>query len=319
MVTRDVWSLRFNTNFEFQENALTLLETSLSENNLFGWRKYLSVGFNMDQGSVLLRPDLLRSQHPRHAPDAVRAALFYNSRETGDYEGNSQIASLRYPLYSLASRWGARRRRHPRRTRWRAAFAATAPAGRPGGDARRWTTCPYEYRRRVVTVDANAVRSFGARRSSSASRPGYLVDRRRSEVLPDFPGDAAQAALFLAAVGADRRAALGAVPALRAVHAALRRCCAISTPSTCARTAGSGPSFRARVSRGAARARRRPSRALGLGVAAGVAAAPAGGYGRCRSTRRRGGGTTTGAGSTSRRAGAFYAATPLIGRCFGSW
>src|SRR5437773_969893 len=46
VVTRDVWSLRFNTNFEYQGNALTLLETSLSENNLFGWRKYLSLGFN---------------------------------------------------------------------------------------------------------------------------------------------------------------------------------------------------------------------------------------------------------------------------------
>ena len=56
VVTRDIWSLRFNTNFEYQGNALTLFETSLSENNLFGWRKYLSVRLQLRPGQVLLRP-----------------------------------------------------------------------------------------------------------------------------------------------------------------------------------------------------------------------------------------------------------------------
>ena len=51
VVTRDIWSLRFNTNFEYQGNALTLLETSLSENNLFGWRKYLSMRLQLRPGA----------------------------------------------------------------------------------------------------------------------------------------------------------------------------------------------------------------------------------------------------------------------------
>ena len=56
---------------------------------------------------------------------------------------------------------------------------------------------PREYRRRVVTVDANAVRSFA---TSVIQRwtAGYLVDRRSSAVLPTFPGDAQMAELFLA-------------------------------------------------------------------------------------------------------------------------
>src|SRR5262249_45615743 len=106
VVTRDVWSLRFNTNFEYQGNALTLLETSLSENNLFGWRKYLSVGFNMDQGRYYYGPSYYDPNiHGTHLTLWTQA-LFYNSRETGAYEGNSQVVSLRYPLYSLATPWG---------------------------------------------------------------------------------------------------------------------------------------------------------------------------------------------------------------------
>jgi len=56
LVTRDIWSLRFNTNYEYQGNALTLFESSLSENNLFGWRKYLSFGFSFDQGKYYYGP-----------------------------------------------------------------------------------------------------------------------------------------------------------------------------------------------------------------------------------------------------------------------
>ena len=68
LVTRDVWSLRFNSNFEYQGNALTLLETSLSENNLFGWRKYLSAGFNMDQGRYYYGPTYYERPYSRPAP-----------------------------------------------------------------------------------------------------------------------------------------------------------------------------------------------------------------------------------------------------------
>jgi outer membrane protein assembly factor BamA len=55
-VTRDLWSLRFNTDFQFQKNTLSLLQTSLSENNLFGWRKYLAAGFELDQGRYGVGP-----------------------------------------------------------------------------------------------------------------------------------------------------------------------------------------------------------------------------------------------------------------------
>jgi len=99
LVTRDVWSLRFNTVFEYQANALTLLQTSLSENNLFGRRKYLSLGFSFDQGKYFYGPTYQDPNIRGTRLTLYSRALFYNSRATGEYEGNSQVAALRYPLF----------------------------------------------------------------------------------------------------------------------------------------------------------------------------------------------------------------------------
>ena len=49
VVTRDVWSLRLNTNFQVHDGTLHMLNTSISENNLLGWRKTAQLQFNMDQ------------------------------------------------------------------------------------------------------------------------------------------------------------------------------------------------------------------------------------------------------------------------------
>jgi hypothetical protein len=56
VVTRDVWSLRFNTDFEHQEGTLLRLNTSLSENNLFGLRKRVSFLFDLYQGTYSFGP-----------------------------------------------------------------------------------------------------------------------------------------------------------------------------------------------------------------------------------------------------------------------
>ena len=57
IVTRDVWSLRFNQDFEAQQNSLLYYTASLSENNLFGWRKYVAAVFVMDQGKMSMGPN----------------------------------------------------------------------------------------------------------------------------------------------------------------------------------------------------------------------------------------------------------------------
>jgi len=195
LVTRDLWSLRFNTDYEFQQNTFTRLETSLSENNLLGWRKYLAAAFGFDQGAYHYGPSYVDPNIHGTRLTLWTSASFYSSRSTGRYEGDYELASLHYPLYSLASRWGGgvdviHQDVVPRvfeGNDLRLVDLADAPGVR----------IPYEYRRRIVTVDASVVRSFGANLIQRVTA-GYLVDAHRSEVLPDFAGDASQARLFLA-------------------------------------------------------------------------------------------------------------------------
>ena len=194
-ITRDVWSLRLNTNFEYQGNALTLLQTSLSENNLFGWRKFLSVRFNMDQGTYNYGPDYFDPNIHGTRLTLRASTLFYNSRDTGNYEGNAQLVSLRYPLYALASKWGGGIDVVHQNVVARS-FRGNSLRLVDVADTPDMEMLPYEYRLRVLTVDGFAVRSWAGRFIQRVTA-GYLADRRSSAVLPDFPGDAMTAQLFL--------------------------------------------------------------------------------------------------------------------------
>ena len=196
LVTRDLWSLRFNTNFEFQQDRLTLFDTSLSENNLFGWRKFLSMGFGFDQGAYHVGPTYADPNIRGTRLSLWTAAAVYSSRETGHHEGDAQIASLHYPLFSLASRWGAgidviHERIVPRVFRGSVLRLVDLPDD-PGVER-----IPYAYRKRTFTLDTTLVRSFGTN-VIQRTTAGYLIDFHRSSVLPNFPEGQDAARLFLA-------------------------------------------------------------------------------------------------------------------------
>jgi hypothetical protein len=174
-VTRDVWSLRFNTSFEFQQATLSMLDTSLSENNLFGWRKFLSVGFSLDLGKYGVGPTYFDPNILGTRMQLYANALAFYSRDTGHYEGNVETVSLVYPLYSLASRWGAglafSHDDEVIRSFFGTALVEKMLTDPPGGSV------PYIFRRRREIVDANATRSFGASVIQRATL-GYFFDDR---------------------------------------------------------------------------------------------------------------------------------------------
>ena len=125
-------------------------------------------------------------------------------------------------------------------------------------------------------VDANGIRSFGGPIIQRAQL-GYLVDRRRAEVLPDFPGDATQAALFLqqwTPTNEQRSEPYMRYEMFTPRYAVIRDLDTFDLREN----RQLGPYFRARVSEGLPELGA-TFRALGLGVAAGFAAAPGGGYG----------------------------------------
>lgn len=192
VVTRDVWSLRFNTNFEFQQNTLSLLATSLSENNLFGWRKFLSFGFSLDLGAVWTGPTYFDPNVAGTRLTMYAAANAYYSRDTGRYEGDNEALAVVYPLYSLASRWGGGLELDHGNTLVRR-FRGTSPRlvnliDLDGdGFFPALVPVPYVYRRKVLTADGNVVRQVRGALVVHRITGGYRVDSRRSQVPGDFP------------------------------------------------------------------------------------------------------------------------------------
>ena len=124
VVTRDVWSLRLNTRYTFQEGKLTDLTLALSENNFFGTRKVLALAVDMDQGAIAMGPLFIDKnflgQHVelRGRFDTVVnrdkfldwLPLNWIRDDVGDgevdYEGTQSNFSVTKPLWSLASKWG---------------------------------------------------------------------------------------------------------------------------------------------------------------------------------------------------------------------
>jgi hypothetical protein len=183
VVTRDVWSLRFNTTFEFQQNTLSYLDTSLSENNLFGWRKYLSVGYTMDLGQYAVGPEYLDPNILGTRLQLYANATANYTRGTSHYEGNNELFALVYPLYSLASRWGGGLSfTHEDVVQRQFLGNAVAPVPLPSDPT---TTLPDIYRRRAFIVDGNATRSW---RGDLMQRLtfGYHFDDRKSLPLEGF-------------------------------------------------------------------------------------------------------------------------------------
>ena len=112
IVTRDVWSLRFNTDYNYELGYLINLSTSLSENNLFGWRKQVALAYGLTPTYMTVGPNYF---DPNLLGTRLRlTAAFYEiwDRKLGElaagpYTGSSSRLRIEYPLYALANRWGA--------------------------------------------------------------------------------------------------------------------------------------------------------------------------------------------------------------------
>ena len=112
IVTRDVWSLRFNSDYNYQPGYLINLSVSLSENNLFGWRKQTAIELILHQADMSLGPTYFD-------PNVLGTRLRLNvaiygiwARKIGEVavgprEGFSDWQRLEYPFYALAQRWAA--------------------------------------------------------------------------------------------------------------------------------------------------------------------------------------------------------------------
>jgi hypothetical protein len=105
VVTKDIWSLRLNSNFGYDNGVLTSLLLAPSEENLFGTHASLGALFVLrpatySLGGVFSYGRLFGSR----VETRLNANVIVN-RETGAAEGGTGYAYYGQPLYSLATEW----------------------------------------------------------------------------------------------------------------------------------------------------------------------------------------------------------------------
>lgn len=212
MVTRDLWSLRFNSDWSFEPitGYLYTLNASLSENNLFGWRKQVALVFLMDPGEISLGPNYI---DPNVLGTRLRlSAAFYEiwarrigQLAAGPREGSAGQLRLEYPLYALSRRWGAFVEGKYTDNVVRAVsgtslmhYDPTPSPGdphcvAPGGtyDPTGALTRDCAFRSRVGSVTSGVTRSFPRDWLIQRITVGNDFGLQRRSFLPDFPSDPA--------------------------------------------------------------------------------------------------------------------------------
>jgi hypothetical protein len=105
VVTKDVWSLRLNSNFRFADGRLQYLLLQPSEQNLLGTHQQILGNFVMDPATISFGGQYVL---PRIAGSRIRASLSASgivNRDTGKVEGSYGSFSYGQPLYSIRTRW----------------------------------------------------------------------------------------------------------------------------------------------------------------------------------------------------------------------
>lgn len=206
IVTRDIWSLRLNTQYTFQQGKLTNLITSFSENNFLGRRDVLAAGLTMDQGSVAVGPLFIdKNLLGEHLDLRVRVDDILSRDELFDRgklhsEGTQSTITLTRPLWSLAREWAAGAtftHRFAIDRQYRG--TALRPFDYVDPTTMAATSFGRQYTMRRWGTNAYVTRQWGTGLKQQLSF-GHSFDSQRPRPLADFPGDAEQRAAFIAGV-----------------------------------------------------------------------------------------------------------------------
>jgi hypothetical protein len=206
IVTRDIWSLRLNTQYTFQQGKLTNLTMSFSENNFLGRRNVLAAGVTMDQGSIAVGPLFIdknflgkRLDLRARIDDVVNRDDLFN-RGRFHSEGTQSTITLSRPLWSLASKWAAGvsfTHRYAIDRQYLGTTLRTFTYTDPETSA--VTMFERQYAMRRWGTNAYATRQWGGVLKHQLSL-GHSYDHQRPRPLSTFTGDAAQRAAFVAGV-----------------------------------------------------------------------------------------------------------------------
>jgi hypothetical protein len=171
IVTRDVWSLRFNTEYQYQDNRLTYLTFSLSENNFLGLRKLLSFAYEMDLSEAGIGPVYYDTNVlGKHVDFYTRIYGLFNrddlwGQQKWTYEGSQSVVRVNRPLWNLAAKWGGGVEfRHLFAIERRYQQDAEGHIGLrtyDDPDTADVEAVPYEYKVRSFSLSTGMIRGFG--------------------------------------------------------------------------------------------------------------------------------------------------------------
>ncbi|MEM9694530.1 MAG: hypothetical protein AAGA56_18420 [Myxococcota bacterium] len=105
VIAKDVWSLRINQDFRFQNGQLELLFLQPAEENLFGTHRRAFLNFLYEPDTVSVGA---RFSEPRLAQSRVAYAAEANvaiNHGTGEVEGTNGVLSYGQPLFSTKTPW----------------------------------------------------------------------------------------------------------------------------------------------------------------------------------------------------------------------
>ncbi len=185
VVTRDIWSLRLSTRFEFQQGTFTEFLLSVAENNLFGRRKRVAVTFDLDQGSFSIGPEYQDLNIAGSRLTLIHSSGLIFSRMDTELEGSFSSTRFGLPLFALDRKWGfdllvAHSDRVVR------SFVGTELRTYDNPDTPEEEMIPRVFRDRQVTAEATGIRSLPGL-YTHRFRWGYRIvwDRPETILPPD--------------------------------------------------------------------------------------------------------------------------------------
>ncbi|WP_437775376.1 hypothetical protein [Sorangium sp. So ce1097] len=162
VATKDVWSLRLNSNYRFAGGNLEYLFLQPAETNLLGVHHAIAAQLALDPGALSLG---VAYAMPRVGGSRVRLRTELNAilgRETGALEGSSGAFVYGQPLYATEAEWAWEAEitwRDEVTRRFIGTRLATFDAAATPEDDR----IPYRYRSDLLVGGYTVTRSFGGR------------------------------------------------------------------------------------------------------------------------------------------------------------
>ena len=181
VVTKDNWTLRLNTDFVIDQSRLDSLAMSISESNVAGRNKTVSVQYALDPGRHTVGLGWIdpRIESSRHQLQLLGDVFLSRSRSAAE-GGFAQLVTGR-PLYSLRTQWG-----------WQldGSFLQDIARTFQGGGLRQLKyndeLIPDAYARRQVIANLAGTRSFGVLDKLNLTL-GFRVTSTRYRLPDDFP------------------------------------------------------------------------------------------------------------------------------------